>query len=59
MGKDRQEQPQHDLREGMPRGVLTGQAVPLAGGEPFIVVDKGPDIVAPSSHTTPGQTTHE
>ena len=59
MGKDGQPKQQRDLREGMPRAVLTGQTVPLAGGEPFIVVDKGPDIVAPSSHTTPGQTTHE
>lgn len=59
MGKVRDEG-EHDLREGMPRVSVVPQSIPLAGGEPFIVVDKGPDIVSPSPHTqSPGQTTHE
>jgi hypothetical protein len=59
MGKDK-EKAVHDLREGMPRISIVPQKVPLAGGEPFIVVDEGPDLVRPSPHTqSPGQTTHE
>ena len=58
MGKDGQKEAR-DLREGLIHGMVTSQTVPLAGGEPYIVVNKGPDIVAPSSHTAPGQTTRE
>ena len=58
MGKDKKDEP-HDLREGMPRVSIPPQNVPLAGGEPFIAVDKGPDVASPGPHTPPGQATHE
>jgi hypothetical protein len=60
MAKDKKDAPQHDLRKGMPSISVPPQNVPLAGGEPFIGVDVGPDLANPSPHTqTPGQATHE
>lgn len=59
MGKETDEKPR-DLREGMLRVSVVPQKLPQAGGEPFIAVDEGPEIVSPGPHTqSPGQTTHE
>lgn len=49
-----------DLRAGLARGSVHVPDVPLAGGDPFIAVDAGPDLVSPGiSVLPPGQITHE